>query len=107
MSVTFGVVVKVPPDGDSGNLAMALPLFVRQPGDNAGSRPRRPLHEVSPALALGLEEPVFVLGEILVLDTDGREFAGSGRKPSKWSVTVEYFDKIEDAVARAREVCGW
>ena len=47
--------------------------------------------------------PVFVLGEILVLDTNGREVSGHGRKPSKWGVPVEMFPDIASAVARARE----
>ena len=49
---------------------------------------------------LSLCEPVFVLGEIMVL-SGGRELSGRGRKPIKWGVECEVFDTIEEAEARA------
>jgi hypothetical protein len=48
--------------------------------------------------------PVFHLGEVLILDQNGREVAGVGRKPSKWSVEVEEFITLDEAVQRAQEV---
>jgi len=47
--------------------------------------------------------PVFGLGEILIIDSNGRTIP-DGRKPGKWDVECEYFDTIEDAVKRAKEV---
>jgi len=47
--------------------------------------------------------PVFRLGEILVMDGNGRTIP-DGRKPSKWFVTCEYFENIEDAKKRSKEV---
>jgi len=47
--------------------------------------------------------PVFRLGEILVVGDCDRTIP-DGRKPSKYNVGCEYFDTIEDAVKRAREV---
>jgi phage-related protein len=49
--------------------------------------------------------PVFHLGEVLILDGEyGREMAGLSRKPSKWSVEVEHFDNLEEAIDRAHIV---
>jgi hypothetical protein len=47
--------------------------------------------------------PVFYLGEILVIGSNDRTIP-DGRKPSKWEVGCEYFNKIEDAVAKSLEV---
>ena len=55
-------------------------------------------------LVFHLRIPVFHVGEILILSPDGREPGYSGRKPSKWDVTVEEFSALDAAVARAREV---
>lgn len=95
----FGVVVKVP-EGDDvfGNLAIPSDgvWIARDP-----SNPMK-VESVGPHMLLALRVPVFAMGEILVLDESGREVAGHGRKPSKWSVDVETFDTIELAVARAK-----
>jgi hypothetical protein len=48
--------------------------------------------------------PVFSLGEILILDSCGREIAGRGRKPSKWSVTYKEFDNLDDAIECANKI---
>jgi hypothetical protein len=48
--------------------------------------------------------PVFSLGEILIINSNGRTIP-DGRKPGKWNVGCEYFNTIEDAVKRAKEVC--
>jgi hypothetical protein len=48
--------------------------------------------------------PVFFLGEILILDGSGREAAGQQRKPSKWSVEIEEFNTLDEAVSKAQEV---
>jgi hypothetical protein len=99
--VRLAVVTRVAAAETGGNLAAAL--VYRQ---TAPESEDRPLGAWSPwaegALTLRLE--VFVPGEILVLDDDGREVAGHGRKPGKWDVDVEEFDTIEQAVSRALEV---
>ena len=47
--------------------------------------------------------PVFQLGEILIIGSNDRTIP-DGRKPSKWDVECEYYDDIEEAIARAIEV---
>jgi hypothetical protein len=47
--------------------------------------------------------PVFTLGEILIIDSNDRTIP-DGRKPSKWNVGCEYFNDIESAIKRAKEV---
>lgn len=51
------------------------------------------------------QTPVFYLGEIMVMDSNGRTIP-DGRKPSKWFVKCEYFNNVRSAVTRAREVVG-
>lgn len=48
---------------------------------------------------------VFILGEILILDNNDRDF-GTTRKPSKWEVEIEEFDTLEEAIERSKEVMG-
>ena len=48
--------------------------------------------------------PVFRLGEIMVIDLKNDRTVPDGRKPCKWDVECEYFDNIQDAVARSIEV---
>jgi hypothetical protein len=48
--------------------------------------------------------PVFSLGEILILDSCGREVAGRGRKPWKWSVEYAVFDDLDKAIECAQKV---
>jgi len=52
----------------------------------------------------GYSIQVFRLGEILLLDSNGREYSSPGRKPSYWFVETEEFDTLKEAVARANEV---
>lgn len=47
---------------------------------------------------------VFHKGELLVLCDYGREVCGMGRKPSKWHIGYEVYERIEDAIARAKVV---
>jgi hypothetical protein len=48
--------------------------------------------------------PVFHLGEILILNESGREVGGMCRKPSKWSVEVEEFSHLDDAVQKSKNL---
>jgi len=59
------------------------------------------------SLSLQLRQPVFIKGELLVLDSErGRECNGQGRNPSKWDVAVRTFalDQYEAAIAYAKAV---
>lgn len=98
----FEVITRVPTDDEQlehgGNLAMPWGA-IYQRVDNFVRV------QVDPAVVmLGLQMPVFYLGEVLIVDEGGRELVGHQRKSSKWDVTVETFDTIEAAVARAQEV---
>lgn len=99
----FCVITSVPdPDkGEVGNLATGLDVFrVVRDFDGADEQVER----ISPLIALSLRTPVFSLGEIIVVNESGREIGGHGRKPSKWSISSEYFDNVEDAIERAKEL---
>lgn len=48
--------------------------------------------------------PVFRLGEIMIVDPTNDRTIPDERKPSKWNVGCEYFDDIETAIGRAKEV---
>jgi hypothetical protein len=56
------------------------------------------------AVLLTIQTDVFHLGEIIVVDGDGREIGGMGRKPSKWSVETERFGDLDAAIACSRRV---
>lgn len=86
----FGVITKT----SEIDYAIAMGLKLQQ-----GNDPLQ-LTDPAPALLILSRMPVFAVGEILILDDDGREIAGHGRKPSKWAVTCEEFDTIEEALTR-------
>ena len=48
--------------------------------------------------------PVFTVGELVVVDANGREVNGHGRKPRRWFVDFEVYDDFETAIARAVQV---
>lgn len=111
MTTSFIVITEVPEPPDVGNLAALGPCWaqVDQPSAENNYLPVvKPLHEVDPNLAMAallvLRVPVFVLGEIILVDDSGREIGGNMRKPSKWDISYEEFDLSVDAVARSREV---
>ncbi len=99
--VRFAVVTRVPsPEaGEGGNMAAAMGLA--QPVQGGGILDVRP---APPALQIGLRMPVFCIGEILILDPDGREPHGHGRRPDKWDVDIEFFVDVGAAVACARGI---
>lgn len=68
---------------------------------STGASPEN-VRALPPLQQLALRTPVFHRGEVLIVDADGREVCGHGRKPSKWGVTTETFATIDEAVARAR-----
>ena len=101
--VKLAVVTRVGPAEEGGNLAVAMDLWQ----ENTPPTRYDPIGTWKPApvmLQLSLRSRVFIPGEILVLDDDGREVAGRGRKPGKWDVSIETFDTLEAAAARAAEV---
>lgn len=109
-SYEYAVITKVPDAtaGDTGNLATALDNYIETEQPDASNEYRG---RIAPAIqvlgfgvALALRSPVFVLGEVLILNADGREVTGRGRKPGKWSVETEEFATVEEAVARSLEI---
>lgn len=112
MTYTFAVVTEAEPNG---NMALAGDLFW-----STGERDDRGLEKVRPFLDalnamldnpqraagfwLSMREPVFHVGEVLILDESGREIGYPGRKPSKWYVEVVELDSLEEAHALARKV---
>lgn len=102
---TFGVVTSVPEAGSQGNLASFSFDLYQAPSDGSFGGVLTSLATSDPsqyvALMLTYMTPVFHLGEIIVLDDSGREVGYPGRKPSKWFITCEEFDNVEDAVARS------
>ena len=100
---TFGVITDV--SKRYGNMASAAgQVFVKTKDGNADNSWVDEYEYVSFTEAMELYTQVFWKGEILVLDESGREIGGVGRKPSKWFVTCEHFNNIEDAIRRSREV---
>jgi hypothetical protein len=101
--VNYLVITKIPTEEESkatgGNLAAVMELYKALDGQPGRHERIDPL-----TCVLVLRAPVFTLGEVLIVDGDGREMAGQGRKPSKWDVSYEEFDDPEQAVARAIEV---
>lgn len=103
MTAVFGVVVAVPGAGEFGNLAMTTDVYVDAQAFGGGyDDPAKPLHEVVPDLLLWARHPVFKLGELLVMPDGERD--QFGRKPSKWSVTVDEFDDVGLALLRLEEL---
>lgn len=106
----FGVITRVADPATSGNLAAELDLYVETVPCNKTNNfvaEIRTLADVMGAwFLLALRKPVFSIGEILILDGNGREIGYPGRKPSKWDVECEEFDTLADAANRAREVLG-
>jgi hypothetical protein len=102
----FQVITMVPPVDEDGNLAMAFtPLIeqIEQPRESNDYKGK--YRKVDFGLAfLNLRQPVFQLGEIVIVNSDGREVICDGRKASKWFVEYEEFDNIEDAIRRSQEV---
>jgi hypothetical protein len=99
--VQFCVITSVPEAPDVGNLALDVQVYLQDEGN--GYKAFSDPDLLGPGVLM-LRTPVFVAGEILILDDSGREVAGKGRKPDKWGVKFEYFDDIHSAIRRAQEV---
>ena len=102
----FVVITKIPDasKGETGNLANELDLYIK-PYDAPLDTPCKSFF--NEALSLNLLSPVFALGEIIVVDSNGREIGGDGRKPSKWFVDYEEFYTVYEAIAKAKEILPW
>lgn len=99
----IAVVTRVGPAEEGGNLAVSMDLW-QEDGPPTRYDPIGTWKSAPAMLQLSLRSRVFIPGEILVLDDGGREIAGRGRAPGKWDVSIEYFDTLEAAAARAAEV---
>jgi hypothetical protein len=97
--VRFAVVVELHPEDLAADLGRRVHLPT---GELDGGQPR--FRQVEPIEAVSLRLQNWTLGEVLLLDDDGRELDGDQRKPSKWGVRTEPFDDLDAAIARAREV---
>lgn len=94
----FEVIIEVP----EGTLAWD-PIVYLQLGRDFIDPPVL-LSQKHPEYLMVLRTPVFHVGEILIVDRDGREVSYPGRKSSKWDVTSEFFDDCQAAVVRSQEV---
>jgi hypothetical protein len=100
----FQVVTKVPdPLESQGNLAAAFEIYVIDSPYPPGKARLLTMYRGASSL-VALRTPVFHVGEVLIVDEDGRELPYPGRKPSKWEVDVEEYDSVEAAVERAQAV---
>jgi|GEM_PF-2697091 len=113
---TFGVITKVPKNVEDGNKYDDLLVRDRKTEEdvmtmaNACGYKAYRFYDDEENDGISREDvvhvclPVFSLGEILILDNYGREIAGRGRKPSKWSVTCEEFDSLDNAIECSQKV---
>jgi hypothetical protein len=98
----FAVVTKL--DNRNGNMATALgDVYVQDEAPGESNNWLGTYKPLPARLSLDMFTPVWKLGEIVVLDDNDRTIP-DGRKPSKWFITTEEFDNIEDAMRRSREV---
>lgn len=100
----YAVVVKT----DDRDMALAFGVFIETEPMRESNGWRAKHTPVIEALGvdamLSMRQAVWKLGELLLLDANGREVVFPMRKPDKWHVEVETFDLIDDAIARALEV---
>lgn len=105
-SITFGVITRVPPPDEFGNMALDLDVRIDPQafGLDPIDTPMKKLVDLGlpPTVMLYVRHPVFFRGELLILDRDGREVASKGRKPSKWAVDYREFATIEEAIGCMR-----
>jgi hypothetical protein len=105
MSLSFAVVTKTPTGKEvTGNLAATLDIYQVVQNRTKENDYTEGIEQIPFPVALRLRQPVFHVGEILILDESGREIGYPGRKPGKWDVEIEEFFYLDQAVVRAREV---
>ncbi len=94
------VITKVPnPDTDGplaqGNLAAPLAeLWVLETRQGPLTRLEK-FMGLPAGFSTVLRKEVFAVGDLLLVDDDGREIVGRGRKPSKWGIEYKTFEKWE------------
>jgi hypothetical protein len=99
MTARFQVITRVPSGEDiSGNLAAAFELYE----DRQNGRRNNPT--LVQGAFLTFRVPVFTYGEIVIVDSGGRELTGPQRKASKWDVDYETFDSVEEALDLAMKL---
>lgn len=96
MKIQYCVVICVPnPYEGDGNLAHPSDIYRLESGELKSLD----LEDLS------LRQPIFNVGEILILDESGREIGYPQRKPGKWSnVGFDFYDNVQDAILRAQEL---
>lgn len=62
------------------------------------------IDDISNYSAIRAKLPVFELGEILIVNRNGREISGKGRKPDKWYVEYETFWTLRAAIKRVKSL---
>ncbi len=95
----IGVVIRVAdPRKSEGNLAMAKDFYRCA----EGKAPRM----VDTAECFGLTQEVWHPSEVFIVDTQQceREVSYPGRKAHRWEIEVEWFDDIQKAAERSREI---
>lgn len=109
----FQVITKVPDpaDGDAGNMALGLGCYMETEQASSENGWKATLVSIpellgNPMAVLMLRQPVFSLGEVVIVDEGGRELVCGQRKADKWDVQYETFDSIDEAVRRAQEVAA-
>ena len=106
MSYTFAVITKVPKVREGNEYDQILVEGWDE--DNEEVIYHLPKEDVEYRAAdtkyVNAKLPVFQLGEILILDNNGREVNGVGRKPSKWSVEYKTFNNIDEAVQMSKNL---
>jgi len=92
----FGVITKI--NNHRGNLACVFELYEQLEQPNEANDYHGKIEQVNPLICLNLREPVFHVGEVLILDDNGREIPYPGRRPAKWDVECEKFDDVDNAI---------
>ena len=112
--VEIVVVTRAPMD--TGNMALGLNMFIEseRPTELNGYRGKvQPLIKwlvdnvdrmTALAMTAALRSPVFQVGEILFLDSNGRSVVGIDKKPDKWDVDVQTVDSLEEAIELSRSL---
>lgn len=106
MNYEWIVITKVPKD-ETGNWAMdgeSRPAIQVRQGSFILQKPHLSEQAAAESL-LGRMKSVFFVGELILVDLNGRELSYPQRKPSKWDVEMKTFpfEKVDEAIACARE----
>ena len=101
--IRFAVVTKTSPQ----DMALGMDVYVEKeqprPENNFTAKNVNIAELIGPQV-MALRTPVFYLGEIILLNEDGREVDGPQRKPDKWYVEIDVYTDLNEAIARSREV---